>query len=105
MGALKDDCFEASQDLMALDQAVAILSADTVAITDVEEAPLKDCLGRILAEDLRSPNNVPPHDNSAVDGYAVYSSDLNPDAETQLPVTGRIAAGHPLDRAAKPGEA
>jgi molybdopterin molybdotransferase len=49
--------------------------------------------------------NVPPHDNSAVDGYAVYFDDLKSDSETRLLVTGRAAAGHPLGRPVKRGEA
>ena len=49
--------------------------------------------------------DVPPHDNSAVDGYAVFHDDLNPDGETILPIGGRAAAGHPLDRPARRGEA
>ena len=48
---------------------------------------------------------MPPHDNAAVDGYAVFFDDLDPEAETRLPCTGRAAAGHPLGRAAVRGEA
>ena len=54
---------------------------------------------------IAAPNDVPPHDNSAVDGYAVFFDDLDPEAETRLPVTGRAAAGHPLKRPARRGEA
>ena len=49
--------------------------------------------------------NLPPHANSAVDGYAVAHADLLPDRETDLPVGGRAAAGHRLDRALHRGEA
>src|SRR5262249_57750626 len=48
---------------------------------------------------------LPRHANSAVDGYAVAHADLLPDRETVLQVTGRAAAGHPLGRPARPGEA
>src|SRR6266446_1249539 len=61
--------------------------------------------GRILARDVIAPMNLPPHANSAVDGYAVAHADLMPDQETELPVTGRAAAGHPLGRSARRGEA
>jgi molybdopterin molybdotransferase len=40
-----------------------------------EERPILDCLGQVLAEDIYSPINVPPMDNTAMDGYAVRSSD------------------------------
>ena len=49
--------------------------------------------------------NLPPHANSAVDGYAFAHADLLPDRDTVLPVTGRAAAGHPLGRRAGRGEA
>jgi len=55
--------------------------------------------------DVTAGRDVPPHDNSAVDGYAVYFDDLDPDADTRLPVTGRVAAGHPLGRPARRGAA
>jgi molybdopterin molybdotransferase len=49
--------------------------------------------------------DLPPHANSAVDGYAIAHADLSPDGDTVLPVTGRAAAGHPLGRAIERGEA
>ena len=48
---------------------------------------------------------MPGHDNAAVDGYAVFFEDLSEKSDTKLPVTGRIAAGHPLDGKAVPGNA
>jgi molybdopterin molybdotransferase len=58
-----------------------------------------------LAEDVTSPLSLPPHNNSAVDGYAVFFDDLAVDGQTRLPVTARIAAGHPLNRPTRRGEA
>jgi molybdopterin molybdotransferase len=49
--------------------------------------------------------NLPPHSNSAVDGYAFAHANLVPDRETVLLVSGRAAAGHPLGRLTGPGEA
>jgi molybdopterin molybdotransferase len=66
---------------------------------------LRAAAGRILASDVVATMNLPPHANSAVDGYAIAHSDLLPDRETLLPITGRAAAGHPLDRCARRGEA
>jgi molybdopterin molybdotransferase len=62
-------------------------------------------LGRILSEDVVSTRDVPPADNSAVDGYAVNHADLSGDCEVELPVTGRAAAGNPLGRQVNSGEA
>lgn len=105
MAQLKDDCFAFGGDLTPLADALAQLRDRISAAVETESVPLRDALGRILAEEVVATVNVPPHDNSAVDGYAVYFADLDPSAETRLPVAGRIAAGHPLDRAAVHGEA
>ena len=64
--------------------------------------PLAAAAGRILARDLVAGMDVPPHANSAVDGFAIAHADLLPDRETVLPVTGRAAAGHPLGRPIAP---
>lgn len=105
MAQLKDDCFAFGRELMPLATALADLESRLETVVGTEIVPLKEALGRILSEDVCSTRNVPPHDNSAVDGYAVYYSDLVPDQETRLPVAARIAAGHPMDRPAKRGEA
>lgn len=105
MAQLSDDCFAFGGGLMSVDRALDILRERITVAVGEEKIPLRDAAGRLLAEDIVAPFNVPPHDNSAVDGYAVYFDDLNPDAQTTLAVTGRIAAGHPLGRTAMRGEA
>jgi len=105
MAQLSDDCFAHGGKLMRADEALALLGRSVVRITGSEAVPLEAALGRILAEDVVAPLDVPAHDNSAVDGYAVFFDDLDPERDTVLPVTGRTAAGHPLGRAARRGEA
>jgi len=105
MAQLKDDCFAFGGALTTVSDALADLEQRLSTVCEVEKISIHDALGRVLAEDIKSPRNVPPHDNSAVDGYAVYFSDLDPENDTRLQVTGRIAAGHPLGRDAKKGEA
>jgi molybdopterin molybdotransferase len=105
MAQLSDDCFAHGQRLTPLDEALDLLRARLVAVTPVEAAPLIECAGRILAEDVVSERAVPPHDNSAVDGYAVFFDDLDPDGETVLPVAGRLAAGEAPEGRATRGEA
>jgi molybdopterin molybdotransferase len=56
--------------------------------------PLRQALGRTLAEDIAAPIAVPGYDNSAVDGYAVRFDDLDPARPTTLRCVDRIAAGH-----------
>lgn len=60
-----------------------------------ESVPLRSALGRVLSRDIVSPINVPAHDNSAMDGYALRGSDLLLDAPTALDVVGTGLAGHP----------
>ena len=105
MAQLKDDCFAFGGELMPLEAALKILKTRIEPVTDTQCVTLRAGLGRILAEDITSPRDVPPHDNAAVDGYAVFFDDLDGVGETRLPVTGRVAAGHPLDRPARRGEA
>ncbi len=95
MAQLSDDCFAHGGALMRLDAALTELSTRLVPIAAIESLPLAQCHGRILAEPLVAKVAVPPRDNSAVDGYAVYHEDLSKTGETRLPVIGRAAAGHP----------
>lgn len=58
--------------------------------------PIRDCLGRVLAEDVVSPVDVPAHRNSAMDGWAMRGVDLKPDAATTLEEVGASFAGRPF---------
>ncbi len=80
--------------LLALDDALARLAAGAAAarIADVETVSTFDALGRVLAADVVSAIDVPPADNTSMDGYALRAADAaSPDAV--LPVAQRIAAG------------
>lgn len=93
MAQLSDDCFAFGGELMRADEAIGILAQRVSPIAAPERVSLAAARGRILAEDVIAARDVPPHDNAAVDGYAVYFDDLKPDGETRLRVAGRIAAG------------
>jgi molybdopterin molybdotransferase len=105
MAQLSDDCFAFGGKLMPAAEALALLESRVVALPETEEIALTEALGRVLAMDVVAGMSVPPHDNSAVDGYAVFFADLAATGETALPIGGRAAAGHPLGRAARRGEA
>ena len=96
MAQLSDDCFAFGGALMRADEALRVLAERVTPQAGIETAPLRALRGRILADDIVAPRAVPPHDNAAVDGYAVHHADLDPAGETRLPVQGRAAAGHPL---------
>ena len=105
MAQLSDDCFAFGGELMRTDEALALLKERLSVVVDREDCALRDAAGRILAEDITSTRAVPPHDNAAVDGYAVRFEDLSADGETRLVLTGRIAAGDISDRPIGAGEA
>jgi molybdopterin molybdotransferase len=88
--------------MLSLEQALARLvdGAAAARIAEVEQVAAADALGRVLAADLVSAIDVPPQDNSAMDGYAVRAADAPAGAE--LPVVQRVAAGH-VGSALSPG--
>jgi molybdopterin molybdotransferase len=93
MAQLSDDCFAFGGPLMSVDEVRALLAERVSAVAAAASVALRDADGRVLAEPVRAPIDLPPFDNAAVDGYAVRASSLAADAATTLPVTGRIAAG------------
>ncbi len=105
MVQLRDDCFINDGKLMPADTALAILLDRLHPIVEIESVTLRAAAGRIAAAAVVAERDVPPHDNSAVDGFAVYFDDLSAASDTRLPVTGQAAAGHPLPRAQHRGEA
>ena len=76
-------------------------------VAGVETLALAEALGRVLAQDLISPMNVPPHDNSAMDGYAFDGAllEADPGAGLTLSVAGTAYAGQAYTGAVAPGQA
>lgn len=105
MAQLTDDCFAFGGPLMTLSEALDLLQDRVTTVVTTETVDLRSAHGRILAEDVHAPADVPPRDNAAVDGYAVRFDDLDPQGETRLSVEGRAAAGHPHGRPVGRGEA
>ena len=62
-------------------------------VADVEQVEMMAALGRVLAQDVVSPVNVPPHDNSAMDGYAFAGDQLSSNSSLTLKVVGTALAG------------
>jgi molybdopterin molybdotransferase len=81
-----------NKGLLSVDEALAQLLAGVKPVSDVEIVPTLQAIGRVLARPVQSTMNVPPMDNSAMDGYAVRASDIgSPGA--RLKVSQRIPAG------------
>ena len=77
---------------------------DRCVVAEVIETSIADAVGAVLAEAVVAAENVPPFENSAVDGYAVRAADTT-DVPTRLLVVGEVAAGWSTDRRVGPGEA
>ena len=73
-------------------------------VTEVQRVPLPAALGRVLAEDVVSPISVPPHDNSAMDGYAFDGAQLRPGQPLRLRCVGTALAGAAWRGAVSPGD-
>lgn len=78
--------------MITLNEAIERLLSSIKALDDVERIPVLQADGRVLAQDVVSALHVPPHDNSAMDGYAVRYADVLA-VGTVLPVSQRVAAG------------
>ena len=90
---------------LSLDDALARLTAVAAAhaLADTEQLPTLAALSRVLAADVLSSLDVPPQDNTSMDGYALQAADV-PVAGTVLPVSQRLPAGV-VGHALQPGSA
>ena len=105
MAQLSDDCFAFNGPLLPVADAERLIVERVAPVEGTETTALRDAVGRVLAEDIVAPVDVPPFDNSAVDGYAVRAADLQAAGETRLAIVDRVTAGRAADHALKTGEA
>ena len=91
-------------DALAVDKARAAIRSLIVPIAANERIAVRASLGRVLGEDVVSSVNVPAHDNSAMDGWAVRASDLAADGDTALREIGVAYAGRKFDGAVTAGQ-
>jgi molybdopterin molybdotransferase len=105
MAQLSDDCFAFNGPLLAVADAERLIIERVAPVAGREAVSLREAAGRVLADNIIAPVNVPPFDNSAVDGYAVRGDDLSADGEKRFAIVDRVAAGHAASHAIKPGEA
>ncbi len=90
---------------LAVSRARELILSLVATVAGRERAFVRLGLDRVLAEDVIAPVNVPAHDNSAMDGYAVRHADLAADGETRLTIAGTAFAGRPFDGALPAGSA
>ena len=93
--------------MISVDEALAEILSHVQPL-EGEQVPILDALGRILAEEIISDIDIPPFDNSAMDGYAVRSADVaraTPESPVCLTVVGSVAAGYVAGVRVEPGTA
>jgi molybdopterin molybdotransferase len=91
-------------DALPVRHAQKIIGDFVTPIRSLEKVALRSALDRVLAADIVSPINVPAHDNSAMDGYALRGADLRADGPTTLKVIATVFAGRPNDAVPASGE-
>ncbi|WLI88059.1 molybdenum cofactor guanylyltransferase MobA [Massilia sp. R2A-15] len=91
-------------DALPVRHAQKIIGDFVTPVRSVEKVALRSALDRVLAADIISPINVPAHDNSAMDGFALRGADLRADGPTTLKVISTVFAGRPNDAVPGAGE-
>jgi molybdopterin molybdotransferase len=105
MAQLTDDCFAFNGPLLPVAEAEQLIAARVDPVSGRQSVPLREALGRVLATQIVAPVNLPPFDNSAVDGYAVRGEEIDSARERRLVIVDRVAAGRAAAHAVKSGEA
>src|SRR5260370_700831 len=105
MAQLTADCFACAGPLLPIAGMERLIIERVTPVAEVEQVPLDDTLGRIVAVDVAAPEDLPPFDNSAVDGFAVRHADLAAASDTRLIIAERVMAGHAAAHPLAPREA
>ncbi len=105
MAQLTDDCFAFSGPLLPLEEMERLIAERVSPVTETETVSLHQAAGRVLASALIAPVDLPPFDNSAVDGYAVRHADLSTQGDTRLKIADEVFAGKRATRSPNAGEA
>jgi len=99
------DCEPGTSNLLSVTNALEKIRSTLEPVAGFETLFLRNALGRVLHEDVRSPIDVPNYRNSAMDGYAIAFSDLKPEGETVFRVIGSAFAGQPFAGTVGSGDA
>ena len=97
-----NDIYESG--LLPVEQALKHILSALPCLADYETLNIEQTKGRTLSQTIKAPFNVPPHNNSAVDGYALNSTDLPDKDVALLSITGTAYAGKPCCSSINPGE-
>ncbi len=103
---MKDNCFnEFDPNALDVEEALIRILKSVVSKKKTELIPLKKTYGRVLAENIKSNQDIPNYKNSAMDGYAVNIADTNTNKEHIFKCVGESFAGHPFNKNVKINEA
>ena len=105
MAQLTDDCFAFGGPLLSIDAVERLIAERVTPVVEIETVALNDARGRVLGADVIAPLDLPPFDNSAVDGYAVRHADVGATGETTLAIVDRLTAGRAATQALETGNA
>ena len=97
-------CDEVPPGTLSVEQALMQIDALITPLAETVTLGLTEAFQHVLAEAVTSPINVPPHRNSAMDGYAVRAKDLSGSHQVELKVIGTAFAGNPFTTAVQQGE-
>jgi len=97
-------CSDQASPHLSVNQALERILQVVEPIAGYEQVNLHQALGRILAQDIPSPMQVPSYTNSAMDGYALNANDLNTEDEQNLNCIGSVFAGHPFEQTVGQGQ-
>jgi len=101
----QESCADAREaTALSLDQARQRISQGIEPVAGWQKLPVRAALGRVLARDLPSPCDVPAHDNSAMDGYALAAADLPQTGTQSLEVVATALAGQAWRKPIGPGQ-
>ena len=99
-----DPCSLEPKRLLSVDEALTRIQSAVQPVAATESVTLQHALGRVLSEDILSPINIPYDRNSAMDGYALSSKDIDPKQAFTLTLAGTSWAGKPFQGSLKAGQ-
>lgn len=100
----KTSCDDYNPTFLTVEESQQHIAQALQPISGEEQLAIRSALNRILAEDVLSQINVPPYNNSAMDGYAVRSADLPTEGKVQLRLVGTSLAGQPYTGTIQTGQ-
>lgn len=100
------NCYDPNNNpsLLSVETTLENIKKSISPLVTTQTQNIRDALGHVLAQEVISTINVPPHRNSAMDGYAIRFDDINSHPDTKLEVVGRSFAGQPYTGKVEAGQ-